>query len=127
MQLDVASYRRVAERWASKDEDINPSMAAVLMLQMCGEIERLQKADYEFQEKLADGITNAFLERRWIPVSERLPEDYDMVMLTDGDWVTFGCWSEISECWDVREDAEANGPRPPERFTHWMPLPEPPA
>jgi hypothetical protein len=42
MQLDVASYRRVAERWASKDEDINPSAAAVLMLQMCSEIERLR-------------------------------------------------------------------------------------
>jgi hypothetical protein len=72
-------------------------------------------------------LKRLYAERRWIPVSERLPEDYDMVMLTDGDWVTFGCWSEISECWDVREDAEANGPRPLDRFTHWMPLPEPPA
>jgi hypothetical protein len=92
MELDVAAYRRVAEKWAIKDEDINPSAAAVLMLQMCSELERLQKADYEFQAKLADGITDAFLDRRWIPVSERLPELDERVMVSNAadGWVTVG-------------------------------------
>ena len=125
MQLDVASYRRVAERWASKDEDINPSMAAVLMLQMCGEIERLQKADYEFQEKLADGITDAFLERRWIPVSERLPELVERVMVCNAKdgWVTIGSreMTGTYHHWDGDDYEELCEP------THWMPLPEPPA
>jgi hypothetical protein len=58
MQLDVSSYRRVAERWASKDEDINPSMAAVLMLQMCSEIERLRD-QIEKMRAVADVISHA--------------------------------------------------------------------
>jgi hypothetical protein len=126
MQLDVASYRRVAERWASKDEDINPSMAAVLMLQMCGEIERLQKADYEFQEKLADGITNAFLERRWIPVSESLPKVGDPVLccwsrqkIGMGVAMRRDLWGKVAwtnvDQWDEIDEPIA-----------WMPLPEPP-
>ena len=47
MQFDVASFRRVAERWSAKEEDINPSAAAVLMLQMCSEIERLRLTEEE--------------------------------------------------------------------------------
>jgi hypothetical protein len=58
-------------------------------------------------------------ERRWIPVSERMPEDLQSVVIITNDSMTgivrylelygregFGAWSE-----DV---------------THWMPLPEPP-
>jgi len=120
MELDVASYRRVAERWSTKEEDINPSTAAVLMLQMCSEIERLQKADYEFQEKLADGITDAFLEGRWIPVSERLPEEESQCIVwhkRSGECrIAFryeGNWYEGSIL------ITAN-------VTHWAPLPAPP-
>jgi hypothetical protein len=63
---------------------------------------------------------------RWIPTGERLPDELDTVILTDGEWVTFGSWSEAYNRWYVEEDAEANGPAERERFTHWMPLPEPP-
>jgi len=136
MQLDVAAYRRVAEKWALKDENINPSAAAVLMLQMCSELERLQKADYEFQAKLADGITDAFLDRRWIPVGERLPplltevlgwhpDDRARAWFRHSGTVQGGpragtyweSWSpQDREC----DDCEVDAP------THWMPLPEPP-
>lgn len=62
---------------------------------------------------------------RWIPVSERLPDDdLEMVLLTDGEWVTFG--RQSGDGWYVEESAEALGPRELSRFTHWMPLPEPP-
>jgi hypothetical protein len=124
MQLDVAAYRRVAEKWALKDENINPSAAAVLMLQMCSELERLQKADYEFQAKLADGITDAFLDRRWIPVGERLPEMDERVMVANAadDWVTVGSRQLTGEYhhWDGDDSEELHKP------THWMPLPGPP-
>jgi hypothetical protein len=60
MELDVAAYRRVAARWSAKEEDINPSAAAVLIFQLCSELEALQNADYEFKKKLMDGVTDAF-------------------------------------------------------------------
>lgn len=43
MGFDVAEYRRAAERLEKMEHDINPSIAAVLILQLCGEVERLQK------------------------------------------------------------------------------------
>jgi hypothetical protein len=62
---------------------------------------------------------------RWIAVGERLPEDgLEMVLLTDGEWVTFG--RQSGDGWYVEESAEALGPRELSRFSHWMPLPEPP-
>ncbi len=62
MQFDVASFRRVAERWSAKEEDINPSAAAVLMLQMCSEIERLRLTEEE-----REAIKEACDEGRWYP------------------------------------------------------------
>jgi hypothetical protein len=103
MELDVASYRRVAERWSTKEEDINPSAAAVLMLQMCSEIERLRGG--------------------WIPTSERLPADDEWVWCYGPNR---GCEAAfISKYWDGwvgtdRKNLVAGA------YTHWMPLPEPP-
>jgi hypothetical protein len=103
MGLDVASYRRVAERWSTKEEDINPSAAAVLMLQMCSEIERLRGG--------------------WIPTSERLPDRNEIVLATDQDGVTVGSYSPmLDDWWTLHGDRMAPGAV----VTHWMPLPEPP-
>jgi hypothetical protein len=107
MELDVASYRRVAERWSTKEEDINPSAAAVLMLQMCSEIERLRGG--------------------WIPVSERLPEEEQEVLVWNGGGQCLKPWQGHVLCeyrnGEWRESQESDlypG------ITHWMPLPEPP-
>lgn len=43
MDFDVAAYRRAAGRLEKMEHDINPSIAAVLILQLCGEVERLQQ------------------------------------------------------------------------------------
>ena len=54
---------------------------------------------------------------RWIPVTERLPEEYEYVLVTDGE--------RVSTCFTVKENGRL-------RFysdwsiAHWMPLPEPP-
>ena len=58
-------------------------------------------------------------ERRWIPVSERLPEEgEEVVVAVEGGFVypdTFDCVSEgILHFYDSCN------------VTHWMPLPEPP-
>lgn len=64
---------------------------------------------------------------RWISVEERLPERQDTVLLyveDYGSWITLGRRS--GDGWYVNEAAEGGGPKPLDRFTHWMPLPEPP-
>ena len=64
---------------------------------------------------------------RWISVEERLPEHEDDVLLyveDYGSWITLG--RKSGDGWYVNEAAEGGGPKPLDRFTHWMPLPEPP-
>ena len=64
---------------------------------------------------------------RWVSVDERLPEHEDDVLLyveDYGSWITLGRRS--GDGWYVNEAAEGGGPKPLDRFTHWMPLPEPP-
>lgn len=60
----------------------------------------------------------------WIKCSERMPGDFEDVLVTDGVYVEVmwldcdGYWDSWVEPWAVtvgRED-----------ITHWMPLPEPP-
>jgi hypothetical protein len=64
---------------------------------------------------------------RWVSVDERLPEHEDDVLLfveDYGSWITLGRRS--GDGWYVNEAAEGGGHKPLDRFTHWMPLPEPP-
>ncbi len=61
---------------------------------------------------------------RWIPVSERMPDEGERVMVsnaTDG-WVTIGSrkLTGAYHHWDGDDHEELCEP------THWMPLPEPP-
>jgi hypothetical protein len=72
-----------------------------------------RKADYL--------ISNGVTVQKWIPVTERLPEnDVDVLaLLHTGDSVVV---ERCGETWKVRWDG-TNLDRKP---THWMPLPEPP-
>lgn len=58
---------------------------------------------------------------KWIPVSERLPED-------DIPSAAYLCWwgghTHICKYWRTRRCFEFNGRSV--KVTHWMPLPEPP-
>ena len=60
-------------------------------------------------------------ERRWIPVTERLPED-------NIPSTAYLCWwrghTHICKYWRTRKCFEFNGRVV--NVTHWMPLPEPP-
>lgn len=60
---------------------------------------------------------------RWIPVSERLPERNERVLVIDENGVNVGSYSPmLDDWWSLQEDRMAPGPT----VTHWRPLPEPP-
>ena len=68
--------------------------------------------------KAADAIEK-LSKPRWIPVTERLPEIRQVVLITDGidvgtGWMNQGWWNTSFA--DIR----------PGEVTHWMPLPQPP-
>lgn len=54
----------------------------------------------------------------WLPVTERLPETLDTVIVADDEGVTCG-WYDRG-VWSLSERSPWIDP------THWMPLPEPP-
>lgn len=104
----------------------------IAALQM--EIEKLRGQNKQLREAAALVAKESaeLLERRWIPVEERLPENGVPVLINyiasddgkyhpDGTavWTDYGCfWWEgsLEDC-----DTEVAVP-----ITHWMPLPEPP-
>lgn len=60
---------------------------------------------------------------KWIKCSERMPGDFEDVLVTDGGnvevmwWDCDGFW----DCWAPRYSNISS-----DDVTHWMPLPEPP-
>ena len=68
---------------------------------------------------------------QWIPVTERLPDGNEDVLVTDGDACAVGYFRPDANAWDSCEFGWIeNRPDPyPSglgKVTHWMPLPEPP-
>ena len=63
-------------------------------------------------------------ERRWIPVTERMPEESGMYIVTANDGhaqrVSFVLWQKKHRMWNL------TGARSYWRVTHWQPMPQPP-
>ena len=70
-------------------------------------------------EEIADFfLANGVTFQRWIPVSERLPEDGRQVLACTKKGKAFSAhYDHFWGCWGVSHTVE---------ITHWMPLPEPP-
>lgn len=59
-------------------------------------------------------------QQRWIPVTERLPEDDDDVLIMSSGSISMGYYSIYNEYWADYINVYNSD------VTHWMPLPEPP-
>jgi hypothetical protein len=57
-------------------------------------------------------------EHEWISVDDRLPEQYSVAIVFDGEWVGEAEYDGKRFHWSSDEDIAF--------ATHWMPLPEPP-
>lgn len=85
---------------------------------------RLEAADVFSRQIIELESENAELEaeRRWIPVSERLPEDGDFVL----GWGTDEIIEVLEFCTEYGDNCFYNIAGDTISITHWMPLPEPP-
>ena len=93
-------------------------------MQAADAIEELQQVAAHYEETAKDYFKDVcyYLERvpRWIPVTERLPNAHELVLIYNpGYLMTTGFIYEDGR-WRVRSVDYPDTP------THWMPLPEPP-
>lgn len=57
---------------------------------------------------------------RWISVTKKLPNAYDLVLATDGEEIGFAAYQQKGNYWLGNEGFDIIYPE----VTHWMPLPE---
>ena len=93
------------------------------------EIEKLRGQNKQLREAaaLVTKESAELLERHWIPVEERLPEDRSDVLVVTywhEKWGVYMGWCASERAaWSVHIGI---GDRNDVAVTHWMPLPEPP-
>ena len=59
-------------------------------------------------------------QHRWIPATERLPEDFEDVLIVSSRAISLGCYDAGLRCWVDYVDSTYDV------TTHWMPLPKRP-
>ena len=105
----------------------------------CGEIGNCKKCQYDkdgdncgYAVRADYFIANGVTVQKWIPVTERLPDTAERVLVCK-TWLgmvykpVYGYYQDFPNqkgCWYVLTD---EGYYPQREVTHWMPLPEPPA
>jgi hypothetical protein len=84
--------------------------------------EQTKKMLTMYQDELIPGFRKQIEEleakNKWIPVTERLPEENTAVIAVDDNGNVFECLYAY-DGWDLWDDNTII-------VTHWMPLPEPP-
>lgn len=116
---------RHAIRGASRTDIYNRAYEAVMnsMVVMDTMREQLSKAN-ERAEKAEHELAELKKQTRWIPVSEKLPEEYKSVLLLveSNGKIVIGSREKERFLIDVPPDDWCFG----RGFTHWQPLPQPP-
>lgn len=103
---------------------------SLLLLKAADAIEELQKQldNAEIENiKLKEEFAKYRGKNRWIPVTERLPEENGSYLIVNGETVT----KIVSEAYYDKRWGDSCWTDPVELYmtyrpTHWMPLPEPP-
>ena len=84
-------------------------------------------------EKVADLlIANGVTIQKWIPVTERLPEEEELVLILCKNGARFVGYCGKQYCdyerrWRIKTALNSTKLLNLGRVTHWMPLPEPPS
>lgn len=93
---------------------------SVLMREAADAIEELQKAAnfHKFNSELWEDKYNSLADEKWIPVTERLPEDDIVCILTNGISDAIGYRGKVFGWHLIWTDYVVES-----EVTHWMPLP----
>ena len=121
MYDELVKRLRDAAIRADSGNEISESLYSDI-LQVADAIERLIEECDAYRKAMTDEHNRAARllwdkEHCWIPVTERLPEEMETVIVTDGKDVGF------SFCVNDYGTLEFYSPW---NITHWQPLPEPP-
>ena len=101
--------------------DVREKLVELIFKSLCRHIHKSCKlAENIADDLIADGVT----VQEWIPVTERLPEESGMYIVTANDGhaqrVSFVQWQKKNRMWNI------TGARSYWRVTHWQPMPQPP-
>lgn len=117
---------------ANSDGNIKSNYIGLALLQAADAIEELEK---QLREEKVDNINltgwlaEEHAKHLWIPVTERLPEYMENVLVTDGVFSGMG-WRDYYDCHGTKPKEDCwispNTNVNDLGITHWMPLPEPP-
>lgn len=80
--------------------------------------------DLRYLQGVKFGVESAAKNRRWIPVTERLPEEFVSVLVHIPSYAPMPTVREayhVDDCWVTKIVIFHD-----DDITHWMPLPEPP-
>lgn len=129
----MTDYENLVKRLreiASHDGNIKSNYIGLTLLQAADAIEELNKLLKGVQDAHNEGYDVGYwagrrdYEPKWIPVTERLPDDGEHALVVRVDYVTNTpfhdlLWFDSGAWWNRHFKGDY-------AVTHWMPLPEPP-
>lgn len=82
------------------------------------------RIDYSFEDVADHLISNGVTVQEWIPVTERLPEEWtDVLVFSRFGFIETAVYTGAHGKWRVGWNGDM---LEADSITHWMPLPEPP-
>lgn len=117
--LDECASARCQELEPDSEPILRECRDEIIAARACAEM-MLQGTGQRLAESMAERVINGQTVGRWIPVSERLPEDESMVLVWSQSNGLHLAYLDSYRQW---RDADMNFGK---KITRWMPIPEPP-